>query len=295
MNDARNPDSPHMPDLIDVVVRCHDEMPLTQRTLEALARQEAPRARVLFIDSGSTDGSREAALQAGVEVLDWAPGTYMPGAVLNTGMDRTRSAVVAFVNADAVPRGRDALGRLLAPLLRGGATAAVYGRQVPRPAADALTQADHARAFPASGTLAVRRGTFFSMAASAIRRDVWERLPFDESLRYSEDVDWIRRAGALGWTVAYAPDAAFEHSHDYDVRGSFQRRRGEGAADTLIHRLGEPSWLSDLARPLAGSLVRDALAGVASPRGIATRVAQATGYFAGRRRAARAEEEAGRT
>lgn len=291
MNDARN--SIVVP-IVDVVVRCHDEMPHTPRTLQALTRAVSPRARVLLIDSGSTDGSREAAQDSGVDILDWPPGTYMPGAVLNAGMARTRSEVVAFINADAVPRGPDALGKLIAPLLRGDATAAVYGRQVPRPGADPLTQSDHARAFPSSGTLAVRRGTFFSMAASAIRRDVWERLPFDETLRYSEDVDWVCRAAALGWTVAYAPDATFEHSHDYDVRGSFRRRRGEGAADTLIHRLGEPSWLSDLARPLAGCLVRDALAGVASPRGIATRLAQATGYFAGRRRAARAVEWAGR-
>ncbi|WP_437737424.1 glycosyltransferase family 2 protein [Sorangium sp. So ce1335] len=294
MNDARKTDSNVIPDIVDVVVRCRDEMPHTRRTLTALARQESPRARVLFIDSGSTDGSREAALEARVELLDWPPGTYMPGAVINAGMARTRSAVVAFINADAVPRGPDALRRLIAPLCGGGPAAAAYGRQVPRPGADVLTQLDHARAFPASGTLALRRGTFFSMAASAIRRDVWELLPFDEGLRYSEDVDWVRRAAALGWTTAYAPDAAFEHSHDYDVRGSFQRRRGEGAADTLIHRLGAPSWLSDLARPLAGSLARDALAGASSPRGVATRVAQATGYFAGRRRAARADACEGR-
>ncbi|WP_437681781.1 glycosyltransferase family 2 protein [Sorangium sp. So ce131] len=288
-----------MLEIVDVVVRCYNEMPYTRRTLEALARQEAPRARVLFIDSGSTDGSREAAVQAGVTLVDWKPGTYMPGAVINAGMERTRSAVVAFVNADAVPRGPDALGKLLAPLLEGGAargaTAAVYGRQVARPGADALTHVDYARAFPPSGALAIRRGTFFSMAVSAIRRDVWERLPFDPALRYSEDVDWVHRAEALGWTSAYVPDAEFEHSHDYDLRGSFQRRRGEGAADTLIHRLGRPSLLSDLARPLAGSLLRDARAGVVSPRGIATRAAQAAGYFAGRRRAARSEEWAGRT
>jgi rhamnosyltransferase len=283
-------------DPVDVVVRCHNEMPYTRRSLEALARQDAPRARVLFIDSGSTDGSREAAAAAGVPVIDWEPGTYMPGAVLNLGMERTRSAVVAFVNADAIARRPDALARLLEPLLHvhgvhdgHGDTAAVYGRQVPRPDADPLTRLDYARAFPPAGAFAVRRGTFFSMAVSAIRRDAWERLPFDPSLRYSEDVDWLRRAEALGWTAAYAPEAEFEHSHAYDARESFQRRRGEGAADTRIFRLGAPSLLSDLARPLLGSLLRDVRAGVVSRRGLVTRLSQASGYFAGRRQAAQAD------
>lgn len=284
-----------MLDRVDVVVRCRNEMPHTRRTLDALAGQMAaghegapsePWARVVFIDCGSTDGSREVAVRAGVDLVDWQPDAYLPGAVLNFGMERTRSPVVAFINADAIPQHPSALARLIGPLLHGGNVAAAYARQLPRPEADPLTRLDYARAFPPGGTLAVQRGAFFSMAASAIRRDAWERLPFDERLRYSEDVDWVRRAEPLGWTMAYAPDAEFEHSHSYDLAASFRRRRGEGAADTLIFRLDAPSLISDFARPLAGSLLRDARAGVVSPRGILTRLSQASGYLAGRRQVA---------
>jgi rhamnosyltransferase len=280
---------------VDVVVRCRNEMPHARRTLEALAGQRAsghggapsePWARVLFIDCGSTDGSRQAAAAAGVTIVDWDPGAYVPGAVLNFGMERTRSPIVAFVNADAIPLHPTALAGLIEPLLPGGSVAAAYARQLSRPDADPLTRLDHARAFPPGPALAVRRGAFFSMAASAIRRDVWERLPFDAGLRYSEDVDWVRRAEALGWTAAYAPEASFEHSHAYDVAASFRRRRGEGAADTQIFRLGAPSLINDFARPLAGSLLRDARAGVLSSRGLLTRVAQASGYLVGRRQIA---------
>jgi hypothetical protein len=147
---------------------------------------------------------------------------------------------------------------------------------------------EYARAFPPGAPLAVRRGAFFSMAASALRRDAWERLPFDEALRYSEDVDWTHRIGAVGLGVRYAPDARFEHSHDYDLGAQHRRRRGEGVADAAIFRLGAPSIVRDLARPLAGALVRDARAGLFEPRVAATRVAQALGYFAGRREAASA-------
>lgn len=284
-----------MLDSVDVVVRCRNEMPHTRRTLEALAGQLAsghrgassePWARVLFIDCESTDGSRQEAATAGASIIDWDPGAYVPGAVLNFGMERTRSSVVAFVNADAIPLHPTTLAGLIEPLLQGGSVAAVYGRQLSRPDADPLTRLDHARAFPPGRALAARRGAFFSMAASAIRRDVWERLPFDAGLCYSEDVDWVRRAEALGWTVAYAPEASFEHSHSYDVPASFRRRRGEGAADTQIFRLDAPSLITDFARPLAGSLLRDARAGVLSPRGLLTRVAQASGYLAGRRQIA---------
>lgn len=273
-------------EVVDVVVRCRNEMPFAARTLAALAAQRNPRARVLFIDCRSTDGSREAAEAAGAQIEDLEPSAYVPGRVLNMGMRHTRSPIVAFVNADAIPLSDDAVGRLCAPLEKGGDVVATYARQLARPDSDRLTKLDYARAF-GDEVLEVRLGPFFSMAASAIRRDTWERLPFDEDLRYSEDVDWVRRASALGWRVGYVADARFEHSHVYDLRAHFKRRVGEGTADAAIHRLGRPSAVRDLARPLVGSLVRDARMGVVSPVSVATRAVQAAGYFAGRRRAAR--------
>ena len=69
-----------------------------------------------------------------------------------------------------------------------------------------------------------------------------------------------------------------------DLKAQYKRHAGEGTADTQIHRLGRASLVRDFARPLVGNLVRDAKARVLSAEGIATRVAQASGYFAGRRR-----------
>jgi GT2 family glycosyltransferase len=274
------------PFALDVVVRCRDEMPFTARTLAALARQRGVACRVCFLDNGSKDGSREAAVVAGAQVVDVEPGGYVPGAVLNRAMRLTRSPVVAFVNADCVPLDDDAVARLVAPL-EDERVAATYARQVARPDASRAVRLEYERAFPAGAPIAVRRGAFFSMAASAIRRDAWERLPFDEALRYSEDVDWTHRAGAIGLSVVYTPEARFEHSHDYDLGAQRKRRRGEGTADAAIFRLGAPSIVRDLARPLVGALVRDARAGLFDAEVAATRVAQAVGYYEGRRAAVR--------
>jgi GT2 family glycosyltransferase len=275
-------------EVVDVVVRCRNEMPFTERTLIGLERQRGARARVLFLDCGSTDGSREAAAAHGARVVDIEPRSYIPGAVLNLGMRETRSSLVAFVNADAFPMHEEALARLVAPLRRSpaeGAPSAVYGRQRARPDASRLVRVEQDRAFPEVGSPALRRGRFFSMAASAIRRDAWDALPFDETLRYSEDVDWTRRIEAIGFSTAYAPDAVFEHSHDYSLAASIRRRAGEGEADAAIYRLGAPSVVHDLARPFAGALLRDLRAGLLSPKACAARAVQAYGYYQGRRRA----------
>jgi rhamnosyltransferase len=271
------------PQIVDVVVRCKNEMPHVERAIEALLRQRDVRARVLFLDDGSTDGSVEVAERFGVRTLEREPGPYVPGAVLNRGMRATSSPVVAFVNADAIPQADDALVRLVAPFDRDPALGATFGRQLPRPGADPLVRAEYARAFGPTRPVAVRNGRFFSMAASAIRRSVWEQYPFDETLSYSEDVDWTTRILREGHEVLYVPEAEFEHSHDYDLRGLVKRRRGEGAADRRIHALGPPSLVTDFARPLVGALVRDARSGLLGRHALAIRLAQAGGYYAGRR------------
>lgn len=269
--------------VVDVVMRCKNEMPYTERALEALASQRGVRARVLFLDCGSVDGSREIAQRRGVELRDVDPAKYVPGVVLNQGMEHTRSAIVAFINADAVALDAHALEALIEPLRRDPSAGASFARQIARPDADPYTQADYERAFGARAAQSVRRGVFFSMAAAAVRRRCWEGIRFDPTLSYSEDVDWVRRIGAAGWRVEYAASARFEHSHRYDLRAQFRRRRGEGRADRAIFRLGAPSLVGDLVRPLAGALLRDVREGRVGVEGVATRVAQASGYFAGRR------------
>jgi rhamnosyltransferase len=266
---------------IEVVVRCKNEMPHVERTLSTLVECGA---RVLFVDSGSTDGSLECAEHAGVEIVRIAPESYVPGRVLNDAMKRTRGEIVAFVNADAVPLGRDAVSDLVARCQWGAAAA--FGRQLPRADARPLTKTDYARAFP-DGPHDPKLGRFFSMAASAIRRDVWNALPFDERLRFSEDVDWTMRLRALGFTIDYVPRARFEHSHDYDVDAMRRRMRGEGEAESRIQRRAGPSVWSELVRPMAGSVVRDARAGVLSLDSVRLRWSAERGRFSGLREAAK--------
>jgi rhamnosyltransferase len=261
---------------IDVVVRCKNEMPFAAETLAALRG-----FRVLFVDDGSTDGSTGAAAAVGARIVAataLSPGGYVPGRVLNAAMARTAGDWVAFVNADAIPRVEEAVEQLIAAC-QGGAAAA-YGRQDARPGAPPAVRADHERAFPGPGE-PVLPG-FFSMAASAIRRDVWRALPFDETLRFSEDVDWTRRVRGLGHRVVYVPGARFEHSHTYPARALYRRMRGEGAIDRFLAHDGPPGLLRQGAAPLLGAIARDVGAGLLDPRTLALRVVAQAGRFAGR-------------
>jgi rhamnosyltransferase len=226
-----------------VALRSRDDQPLADQTLAALARQTVPH-RLIAFDNASTDGTREAVAARASRLIDVPAGTYVPGRVLNDAMRLTDGPVVVFLNADCTPLHDDWLAHLLAGL-DDPAVGAVFGRQVPRPDTHPL----HARDTEAAYGDGRRQATWrhcFSMAASAVRRSDWQAAPFDEGLRYSEDIDWTWRLRQRGREVRYVPDAVAAHAHNYTLRQLARRHFGEGEAEARIFEWSD--WQASLLR-----------------------------------------------
>ena len=243
-----------------IVLRCFNDVRVVGETLDAVYAQEGPSFRVVAIDSGSSDGSVEVLKRYPLQLIEIPLGSYVPGKVLNLGMRHGDEPLAVFVNSDCTPQGREWLSRLAAPFASDEKVAAVYGRQVARLDAHPLVAKDYERAF-GDGSLAATWRHFFSMASSAIRRSVWEARPFDEAIRYSEDVYWSWQRRLEGWRIAYAAESVAMHSHNYTVAEMRKRFAGEGKADAAIYgaELVDPSLLRGCLVPCAAEIVRDAL------------------------------------
>ena len=111
--------------------------------------------------------------------------------------------------------------------------AAVFGRQMSRPGCRPLMAKDTEDTYGDGSRQALWRHCF-SLAVSAIRRSVWERMPFQEDLQYSEDIDWTWRARGSGYEIRYAAGARVIHSHNYSLRQFYRRHFGEGRAEAHI-------------------------------------------------------------
>ena len=217
-----------------IVMRSKNDIAVIERTLKAV-RSQTISARILNIDSGSRDGTRDICSQYCDRIIDIKPEEYIPGAILNRGMRHTAGDVVVFLNSDAVPVDEHWLENLLKPF-QDPEVAAVFGRQVARKNAQKLVHFDTERAY-GDGQEHARWQHFFSMANSAVRRSEWLARPFDEQLRYSEDVDWSWRLKQCKRKVVYVADAIAEHSHNYSLREHFKRQYGEGVADSRIYKI----------------------------------------------------------
>jgi rhamnosyltransferase len=213
-------------------------------------------------DDASTDGTADIIRTfPAVKIIQRPDGEYFPGRTLNHMIRSSAGDIVVFNNADAIPQNDHWLQNLIAPLLADEADA-VYANQLPRPDAQWLVRKDSERAF-GDGKIAATWRFFFSLASSATRRDDLLAHPFDETFKYSEDIEWAHRRKIR---IKYAPDAIVEHSHNYTPAQLKKRFYGEGFADQRIFNA-----IPSIPRCLAGALretLRDAIYLLKHPRGL---------------------------
>jgi rhamnosyltransferase len=229
--------------LVSIIMRSFNEGWALLETLPALASQDWDNWELIVIDSGSTDGSIELIQRAAPRrFLQIRPEDYNPARVMNLGMKLASSEIAVFLNSDATPQGSGWL-RPLAMAVQDPRTAAAFGRQIPRPNCRAVFAHDYARCFGPNRDSA-RWEHFFSMVSSAMRKDVWSKRGFLESMQYSEDDEYSRWCLSEGWQVAYCPESVVMHSHNYTPEQAYKRTFGEARALAAVwcHRASQVNW-----------------------------------------------------
>ena len=76
---------------------------------------------------------------------------------------------------------------------------------------------------------------FCNNANAAIRKSLWEKNPYDETLSGLEDLAWAKWAKEQGYVIAYVAEAEIIHVHNETPRGVFNRYRREAMAFKNIH------------------------------------------------------------
>jgi rhamnosyltransferase len=245
--------------LVSIIVRSFNEGWALRETLPALKSQDWTNWDLIVIDSGSTDNSVDLIRTSEPRhFIQIRPQDYNPARVMNLGMNLTRSDYAVFLNADATPQGRAWL-RPLATAIQEPQTAAVFGRQIPRPDCRGVFVHDYERCF-GPGRASARWENFFSMVSSGVRKDIWARRGFLETMQYSEDDEYSRWCCLEGYHVKYCPESVVMHSHNYNLCQVYKRSFGEARALAAVWRRAPSAvnwprtvllgWLNDARRDL---------------------------------------------
>ena len=227
-------------DSLCVVIPTKDGADTLPALLDALDAQRcALPVDVFAVDSGSRDGSVGLMRERGVRVEEIAPESFDHGGTRNRAIAGAKGDVAVLLTQDAVPAGPGFLDAIVRPFAD-PAVAGVYGRQIPREDCDVVTRRQlegwlTGRDEPATARLEGaalddlapgerHQLCVFDNVCSAVRRSVWEALPFPTTA-FGEDIGWGRAAIEAGHTIAYAPDAAVVHSHRRSVFYEYERTR----------------------------------------------------------------------
>ncbi len=243
---------------VSIVVRTLNEARHLPALLDGIARQTLKDGvETVVVDSGSTDGTLDIAGKRAAKVVTIAPKDFTFGRSLNLGIRAATGRFVVIVSAHTRPVDEGWLDALLKDLRARPDVAMTYGRQVGAETSKFGESLDFDRFFgPAPRVLGDH--FFANNANSAIRRELWEKCPFDEALPGLEDIAWARHWRGEGLAITYAPAAAIHHIHEETWPQVRRRYYREGQAARWIGWLrrrdlpqeiwGEFKWLcGDLA------------------------------------------------
>lgn len=185
-----------------------------------------------------------------VRVVRVEPEDYNYGGTRNLGASMTDGDFLVFISTDVDIRDKNWLTKLVKNL-EDPLVAGVYGRQVPKEDASPMeeffikyTYLNEKKVYYLGNTEKLT-DFFFSNTNSAIRYEIWEKIPLPEMLK-SEDQEWAKRALSAGYKIVYEPDAYVYHSHHYTLAKVFREYFDSGATMPYVYddeRIDPPSFL----------------------------------------------------
>ncbi len=217
--------------MLNVIVPTLNAAADWQRFAHALLACVSPE-QVLIIDSASSDGTADLARSSGFQVCSIRRTDFNHGATRQLAARMLPDAeFLVYMTQDAVLANANSISMLLTAF-DDPSVAAAYGRQLPRPRAEAMEA--HARLFNYPATSDVRvlasrerlgfKTIFISNSFSAYRRSALMSVGgFQADVILGEDTVTAAKLLLANWKVAYVAEAHVYHSHEYTALQHFRR------------------------------------------------------------------------
>ena len=177
-----------MDPLVSVVIPVYNGEKFLRDAVESVLAQKYSPLEIIIVDDGSTDGTASVARSFPETVRYLHQTNSGPAAARNRGIEHAQGSLIAFADADDLwPAAK--LELQLPALINDPAIEIVMGRIQQVRLSEAGEEFDE----PAFSV---------NLGSAVIRKTLFERVGlFDETMRYSEDVDWFMRAREGGAAI----------------------------------------------------------------------------------------------
>jgi len=216
-----------------IVIRAYNEEKHIGRLLEGIKHQTLKDVEIILVDSGSTDETISVAESFGARIVRIHPEDFTFGRSLNLGVCAATREFIVIASAHVYPVYPDWLESLLIPF-EDESVALTYGKQRTPDSAKFSEGQIFYQWYP-DVSQPKQATAFCNNANAAIRKSLWEKNPYDESLTGLEDLAWAKWAKEQGFAISYVAEAEIIHAHNETPRGIFNRYRREAMAFKHIH------------------------------------------------------------
>lgn len=237
-----------------IVIRCYNEEQHIGRLLSGIIEQSVRDVEIILVDSGSTDATVAIASRYPIKLLSIQPQEFSFGRALNLGCQAATGDIIVIASAHVYPVYRDWIEQLLVPF-RDPKIALTYGKQRGNQQSKYSEHQVFAKWFPDESHW-YQDHPFCNNANAAIRRSLWQQLPYNETLTGLEDLDWAKRVLGLGYQLAYVAEAEIVHVHEETPNKIYNRYRREAIALKRIFPQ-EHFYFIDFLRLFTGNLLSD--------------------------------------
>lgn len=192
-----------------IVVRTKNEETWIGHCLRSISTQKNVKFEIILVDNESTDRTLSIVDDFDVTLLKIQD--FLPGRALNMGFEHSQGEFVICISGHCVPTDNFWLENLLFEFYD-SEVAGVYGRQLPLSYSSAIDKRDLLTVFGLDKKIQTK-DPFFHNANSAIRKSIWDKIPFDDTVTNVEDRIWGKKIIESGYKLVYTPDAKVYHWH----------------------------------------------------------------------------------
>ncbi len=221
--------------VVSIIIRSYNEERLIGKLLESIKRQkfDENQIEVIVVDSGSDDSTLQIISNYKVKLVKIKKEDFSFGYSLNRGIKAATSKYILMISGHCYPQYNNWISNMVKPF-KDDKIALVYGRQI----GNKFTRYSENRVFYKwfpNDNKSIQKDAFCNNANCAIRRDIWKKQHYDESLSGLEDLDWATKIMEKGFKIYYEPDACIYHLHS-DTYGQIKNRyKREAIAYKIIY------------------------------------------------------------
>lgn len=213
-----------------VIIITKNQKNILQKSIPVLKKQNSKDYEIIVVDSGSTDGAKKYCLKEGIKLINIPPDNFKFARAFNTGARKAKGKYIIRLSGDSIPQNNDFISEIIKPFKdpKVGGTFGKYvisgrkGYTYPNfwPSwrfPQKLTRYS-IKPVPFMGVgfliFSFKPKSYeFAGGCCAIRKSIWQKRPFNESLIAGEDSEYSWFLHLIGYDVVYNPMAIVLHEH----------------------------------------------------------------------------------